>query len=735
MPRETAIGQRGRLVILILYLAGLLIASWAALGSPIPPVSERGIWFYSALGALLLGNLLVTPFFTKPADAIAYGVTALVAMLAANVWGSTSITGFDKFTWSVAVLYVVLVLAAALSGIAMKDSSRPFWQKVARSCFILADALGSPRAIFSVVFFFALITYHRSVPREYIIIALAWAVFVGLRPLEGLAALARRWRAIWSIKEGMARFGEIVGHEVPDIILVREGAASSANLGDLLLARTDRGGAGIAVALDHVGFADGRWLRAYHLAHPEAASEAASEAGLVHAIADGEVFMLGDGKDNTPPGRDAADARARLLGFVAPDTTVGQLQVELIRSDLPLRQGCLVQVPVSNKNVLYQVIEGITKEEIIQQKNTRGFVRAKAKKVGSWNAGVRSFDPVPWLPGPNQPVLLVSEQGCPVAKEAIGHFPGTEYPVRIDPHLLVTHNAAILGILGVGKSFLALELVERMIDAGIKVICLDLTTQYSTELSAFMDDSADQQIEELIAVGPGGKDNVQQNKEEGGSVQEFTAKAREQLEAFLDQDDPRMLQLMNPVQFEVWRQTTNPYQGQAAMASLTPTEVTRIITEMALDILQKQGVTDTARACIVYEEAHSLIPEWNAVASEGDKTATNGTAKAILQGRKFGLGCLVVTQRTANVTKSILNQCNTVFGLRVYDATGMEFLRNYFGEDFSGVLSTLEDRHAVVFGRASSCRDPVLIRLNDRSDFIRVYREPAPTANEGGEVA
>jgi DNA helicase HerA-like ATPase len=168
------------------------------------------------------------------------------------------------------------------------------------------------------------------------------------------------------------------------------------------------------------------------------------------------------------------------------------------------------------------------------------------------------------------------------------------------------------------------------------------------------------------------------------------------------------------------------------MATLTPTEITRIITEKALEVLQGQGMVDRARCCVVYEEAHSLIPEWNAVASDGDKTATNGTAKAILQGRKFGLGCLVITQRTANVTKSILNQCNTVFGLRVFDATGMEFLKNYIGEDYAGVLSTLEDRHAVVFGRASSCRDPVLTRLNDRADFIRTFREPKPPGAGAG---
>jgi hypothetical protein len=171
------------------------------------------------------------------------------------------------------------------------------------------------------------------------------------------------------------------------------------------------------------------------------------------------------------------------------------------------------------------------------------------------------------------------------------------------------------------------------------------------------------------------------------------------------------------------------------MATLTPTEITRIITETVLEVLHAEGMSDQARCCVVYEEAHSLIPEWNSVASDGDKTATNGTAKAILQGRKFGLGCLVITQRTANVTKSILNQCNTVFGLRVFDATGMEFLGNYIGGDYAGVLSTLEDRHAVVFGRASSCRDPVLTRLNDRADFTRVFREPKVAIGEAGAEA
>ena len=132
----------------------------------------------------------------------------------------------------------------------------------------------------------------------------------------------------------------------------------------------------------------------------------------------------------------------------------------------------------------------------------------------------------------------------------------------------------------------------------------------------------------------------------------------------------------------------------------------------------KLGETTDARFLLVFEEAHSLVPEWNSVANEGDKQATNGTAKVILQGRKYGLGSLVVTQRTANISKSILNQCNTIFALRVFDDTGKQFLENYIGRDYSNVLPTLEERHAIVIGKAMKLKQPVILELNDMKDIV-----------------
>jgi hypothetical protein len=721
--------QRTRLVVLIIYVLGLFVVSKLALGSWWPPTSEKGLWFYAGLVALLLGNLLVTPFFTKPVDALAYSVPAVIGLLAVNPWMTMRATGFDQFLWTVTMTYLTAVVVAGFAAIALKDSAIEFRKKLSRSMYQFSDLLGGPRPVCSAVFLFALVTFHRDNAREYLWIGASWLLFIGLRPLETLVELWSRWRAVWTAASVGTRLGQVVGHQLPNIALIEEDHVSPAPYGALLVVRLDDGRPGMTMALDHVGYVDGRWLRAIELETPISDDARRLHQPLLAAAASGAAFCVEPTPNQFDPKDKPWTERDRLLGLVAPETCVGQLCIDIARADLPLRIGSLAELRIGGQDVLYQLINGLTQEDVLQQKNTRGFVQAEAKKIGCWNDARRRFEHVPWLPQPNEAVYVAKTEDSLPSRDAVGHFPGTKYPISIDPDALVTHNTAILGILGVGKSYLAIELIERMVKAGIKAICLDLTNQYANELAPYYDAPAEEaEIAALNAIGPAGRTRVNQNVEEGGSASDFAAKMREQIQAFLASTCQRKLKILNPAMFEVWRQDSRPFNNNASMATLTPTEITRIITEAALETLQAQGMTDRARCCLVYEEAHSLIPEWNAVASEGDKTATNGTAKAILQGRKFGLGCIVITQRTANVTKTILNQCNTVFALRVFDATGVEFLKNYIGEDYAGVLSNLEDRHAVIFGRASSCKDPVLIRLNDRDAFLRVFREPPQIA-------
>jgi uncharacterized protein len=720
--------QRVRLVFLTAYVGLLLWASYLATGSPLPPTSARGLWFYAGFASLLLGDLLVSPYFTKPVDAFSNGVAALLGLYAVKDTVLSTTFRFEHQLYWATVALAGTVTALAIVSIFMKDAQSGTAKRVGKGSFLLAESLGTPRVIYSSLLVFSLFVFHREVPREYLPISAVWVAIFVVRPLETLWHAGIQIRAIWQGRGDTHEFGEILGHQLPRMVLLRHPSNIQVRFGDLLYTQGPDSVRSVVMALDHIASAEGRWLRGLHL---QLSGEESSALSRLALPLDSGCTKLDTDSIRCLSENSAFKRRDRLTGFVAPETDIEKLRFEVVRDDLDLETGRLVEVRIGKTTVLYQVVNGVTKEEIVQQKHSRGFVIGEAVKIGCWSESKLSFDPVNWVPLPSEPVFLVADSAYTPRADCVGHFPRTSYPLQIEVEQLVTHNGAILGVLGSGKSFLAVELVERMAAAHIKTVCLDLTDQYAVELSPFVDVVLQNaRLAELQAIGRAGKTSVKKNVEEGGSVHAFRAKLNEHLTTFLETDS-RPVIILNPGALEIWKQDSKPFQDTASMATLSPAEITRIVTETLLEVLQAQGMTPNARCCLVLEEAHSLVPEWNAVAVEGDRTATNGTAKAILQGRKFGLGCLLVTQRTANVTKTILNQCNTVFALRCFDDTAAKFLADYLGNSYAGVLPTLEDRQAVIYGRASSCKSPILVRLNDRSSFLGGFRTSVAPIAEG----
>jgi uncharacterized protein len=713
------INQRTRFFILIIYLLLLLGISYLLYGSFIPPTSEQGIWFYSCLASIVLGDLLVSPYFTKPADAIANAIAAIIVLLSANSI-SLNLPGFSIFLWSAALGFNLFVLIVSIINITTRVSEDSIWIKISRSCFVISTTLGTPRWAFSTLIFFSLVTFHANNPKEYVVISVAWFTLIAFHPLEYGYRLLQKLKTIW-VEFSSNVIGDIVGYHFPGIILIKQRAEISIAFGETILVRSDGGKNSLAVALDQVGFTDTLWQRALCMPHCKETPKLLSNQNLESSKIVSRIDI--DNLLHPNLSNLLGEIRQTLVGVVSPETDIAKLRIEFVRTDLDIEEGRLVKVNIGETPVLYQIVNGLTKEEIVEQKNSRGYVRGEARKLGRWNSNM--FEPIKWVPQPNSPVYLVDIADHRFNINSIGFIPFTDYDVKIDLNYLVTHNTAIIGILGVGKTCLALELIERMIYQKIKVVCLDLTDQYIDELEPYY--PAEQEVDniyKLHEIGRQGRNLVQQNVEEGGSIQNFKEEILNQLRIFLDPNNEEFLRIYNPTQYEVWKQDSRPYQDRASMATLTPCEITRIITEACLYILQNQGMSpNVARCCLVFEEAHSIVPEWNSVANDGDRTAANGTAKAILQGRKYGLGGMVITQRTANVTKSILNQCNTIFALRSYDATGIEFLKNFIGDDYNGVLTTLEDRHSIVFGKASSCQTPVIVRLNEREEIISKFRK------------
>jgi uncharacterized protein len=618
--------------------------------------------------------------------------------------------------------------------ILLQENKRLELQKVSNAARVLAETLGAPRIIFTIVVAFALYAYHRNSATELGIIGTAWALTALVSPVEGSFRLTARLRRIWKPNLILDADGEVVGYQMPGLILIRQTSTSKIEIGSFVAIQDPIRKTRLALALDHVGRDEGLLLRAIEIGITQIPVKVEEQISILSpnsvASISSDCLELIDER--------LVQLKKTLVGIVTSDTSIETMFFEVMNSNHNLEEGCLVEVQIRGRLVTYQLVNGLTKEEIVHQKNTFGYARAQAQKIGEWDSGAKRFRLVRWLPEPNSPVFLKSVASFDPDIQSIGHFPGTNYgvalrrrgPEEIGLECLVTHNTAILGILGIGKSSLALELVERMIAHGIKVIGLDLTNQYANELTPYYSSATEAGvIAGLQAIGKAGKTNIKKNVEEGGSRQAFAKAIADDIAAFLKPENPAKLKMYNPAQFEVWKQDSKPYGETASMASLTPPEITSIISDSALQAVASFGMTERARVCLVYEEAHSLIPEWNSSAAEGDRSAANGTARAILQGRKYGLGCLLITQRTANVTKTILNQCNTVFAMRTFDDTGKDFLANYLGQEYANVLPTLQERQAVFFGRASSCENPTMIRLNDREDFIRIFRAAHPPSS------
>lgn len=375
-------------------------------------------------------------------------------------------------------------------------------------------------------------------------------------------------------------------------------------------------------------------------------------------------------------------------------------------------------------------------------KDTHGYTIGTAQKLGKYLTDVNELNTVKWLPEIYTPIFLLEAEAIEYnANNFIGKLPNTNYGIPIKtPHELVTHNTAILGILGIGKSCLTFELLKKLIDTtDVKIICIDITNEYFKEdkLPRYISETLIEHDSEGVFSSINSKyehieaDDKKQIPEKSGNKKEYqTVIKADLIKYFFNQntipenltfDTTKRVKIYNPDYHKVSQGEKIGYN--VITSPLTQAEKTRIISEEVFKILMKLPIDPEGKAkvLLVFEEAHSLIPEFNAIANDGDKTATNGTAKVILQGRKYGLGSLVVTQRTANISKSILNQCNTIFALRVFDDTGKQFLENYIGSDYSNLLPTLEERHCVAIGKALKLKQPVILELNHK-DSIQIQQ-------------
>lgn len=155
--------------------------------------------------------------------------------------------------------------------------------------------------------------------------------------------------------------------------------------------------------------------------------------------------------------------------------------------------------------------------------------------------------------------------------------------------------------------------------------------------------------------------------------------------------------------------------------SLVPAEVVHIITaviaRMTLEALQRYrrlNHGNTLPTVLVMEEAHTFIKRYKDDA-ENQNSATiccQVFEKIAREGRKFGLGLVLSSQRPSELSPTVLSQCNSYLLHRISNDRDQELVHKLVPDNLRGLLRdlpSLPPRHAILLGWASEL--PVLVQM------------------------
>ena len=679
-----------RILILVLAIFTLGAISWFTVGSVIPSDPEQALLFQSSVLLIVLGSLILEKHFTKPEEALVNSLTAIITLL--PVAGLAPIA-----VWVALMVYLAVVLLSAMSVLTLqgpraRGGHLGTFQDVA---FQLSTSLGQARVLFSVVFLAVIVFFIETTSNLALSLVVFWGIYLAIWPL-GLPQLFSR------ITIGRRKRGTLVG------TLVRIDSPNIARVSLFpnqkwpqdpqvpFLVHLHDGSTQWGVPLFSESRGDGSLGTLLLASSPRPASK--GTGGTVEEVIGG---------DGIPSVKELLELETgvhgvELVGIVREGSTFIRLRIEILPGT-KVRLGQMLVVSTHGGPVYYQVIEGETSEESFGGLNYGSQIASAAQvgKLGDGNRFIR-FD---WLPMINAPAFRLPESQVNSESEiqgqefCLGRIPGTSLNLTGNVVENLETHTALLGVTGSGKTEFAFDLIHHAVGQGVKVICIDLTSQYGPRLADLSPSQLS--ISEAVATELGQKlFDAETGAYNAGAekrvLSEFAHLVRTDVES-------KLKSFFGEGQSDV---------GLIELLEISNTKATLWITEMYLSTLlklAKDGELDGRKVLIVVEEAHTVMPEAS-FAGLGDFDSKGTIAKITqiaLQGRKYGVGLLVLAQRTATVSKSVLTQCNTVISFMCIDDTSIGFLKNVFGSSVAERLPNLPRLRAVAHGQWINSEVPI----------------------------
>ena len=671
-----------------LFLSYALFA--ICIGRIIPGNGLESVWIISATSVWLL-NLLATPFFTPPRDAIATALGASIALLSMDIPFNDALPALAALRWtSVALCFFVICIATGALILFQRDERNA----LGRQLYDLTNHLGRGEFVFSLPAILSVAAIQIDRPLTVLGLTLAWLLLFVARPVDSIYRVLKSGKKLKDEYSSKPTVGAIHRVDHPNIIRVRLLKPSDWNRNSLYVSHLPNGTQNYVLALSS-----------------QLQGEEVIGTGLLvgRPLTDPYTMPVGsvvlekdDGKKRELLNQLSGKPEGLIAGHVIERSSISIMRFEL-SPEIQIAKGDVVYVKISGKDVFYQVLDGMTNEEVLDA-NPRGMQIAEAAQLGVYDpkSGFQKFE---WLPEMNCCVFQASDRKFEklelVESEfSIGVVPSTDVDIGVDINDIVEHHAAVLGTTGTGKTELVLKIIREAHARGVKVICVDFTGDYKQRLDdlkpVFPSPSSKeaQDFEDaLFAVATGSFGAKEERRELDKFIKAFQPTVEKQITDYL-QDKENNLAILE-------------------LSDITNTRATLRVTELYLSAAMRWASKNRKlhKILIVLEEAHTIVPETAGAGFDSDTQWTVGRIGQIaLQGRKYGVGLLLVSQRTALVSKTILSQCNTFFTHALIDQTSLNFLNSVYSTQHAALVPNLAKLQLLAAGKAVKSERPIVVQ-------------------------
>ncbi|MGM5487608.1 MAG: ATP-binding protein [Nanobdellota archaeon] len=349
--------------------------------------------------------------------------------------------------------------------------------------------------------------------------------------------------------------------------------------------------------------------------------------------------------------------------------------------------------------------------QIVEMERREGETKAKCTVLGYLEHGTVRPIRTPFEPGcevlPAEDsfiqdvVKLDSDKGA-----YLGFLEGKKIPIHMDLNKLLTKHISILAKSGAGKSYTVGVLLEEIMEKKVPLLVIDPHGEHSA--MKYPNDKDD--LEAFGIIKKGFSDQIEEYGDSSISPELRPLKLQEKMTtqellhllpaklsanqqnvlyaALKNVEEPTFLNILQALELEennakfsviniidylynlgIFSQSNTPYEelvksGRCSIINLKGIEPQMqeiIASKLLADLfeLRKKGKIPPFFTFI--EEAHIFAPE----RSFGETKASRILRTIASEGRKFGLGLGVVSQRPARVDKSVLSQCSTQLILKV----------------------------------------------------------------------